>query len=191
MTNTERFIYCHTIKTIDRVIFLFQVLGKTQIIFSGWRDTKWYDWFSRPPKQVEHVKPARQRNQSSGGENVKLTLNASSSYVMACECGLQKTVVISFCTLELTPPMRYSPSVLIPARQSKSSAFKYSETRPPSHSSNRLFHQQHVALTSHLHQVDALPHKVEPGLIKIRCGTRREQQRTKAQINCQLTDAAD
>lgn len=32
---------------------------------------------------------------------------------------LQKTVVISFCTLELTPPILYSPIVFMPARQRK------------------------------------------------------------------------
>lgn len=45
---------------------------------------------------------------------------------------------------------------------------------------------QHGSLTSRLHQVDAPPHKVEAGLIKIRCTTGREQG-THAQINRQLT----
>lgn len=37
---------------------------------------------------------------------------------------LQKTVVISFCTLELTPPILYSPIVFMPARQRKKRKFR-------------------------------------------------------------------
>lgn len=127
----------------------------------------------------------RKENTITVEEGKAANANASSG-VIGYKCSLQKTVVISFCTLELTPPIRYSPSVLIPARQSRSSAFKQSRSRSLDF---RL--KATRRLTSRLHQADTLPHKVESGLIKIRCGTRREQRRTKARINCQLTDAAD
>lgn len=37
---------------------------------------------------------------------------------------LQKTVVISFCTFELTPPILYSPIVFMPARQRRKRKFR-------------------------------------------------------------------
>lgn len=43
---------------------------------------------------------------------------------------LQKTVVMSFCTLELTPPILYSPIVFMPAGQWKGKWKWHKEQRP-------------------------------------------------------------
>lgn len=82
----------------------------------------------KPTQEKETVGPMEGKNKAKAKAKMLNQARAISS-VMARMCSLQKTVVISFCTLELTPPIRYSPSVRIPARQPKSRAFKYTGSR--------------------------------------------------------------